>query len=330
MYPTTALHRRVEITGCIGSGPGYVVSQFFCRRDSPLTQLLWMTSDFRNSEFRSILNPTVATLHPVICSRPGEPSFIRDEHFIRSLDRDFNPATIRENYDFASRIQSLMSGEVALGNLQDAHGGAGPSSLMESSGLVPNGLIPLGMQVDPQHDQNSRAPSRYEAQKRRDWNTFGQYLRNHRPPLALARCTGVHVLEFVRYLDQFGKTKVHVQSCPFFGLPHPPHPCPCPLRQAWGSLDALIGRLRAAFEENGGKPESNPFGARQVRLYLREVREMQAKARGIAYEKKKRKRMPNAASDSSQNGVNGVNGINLSGVVGGMNNGNVHGMPTQQ
>ncbi|KAL0349036.1 UNVERIFIED_CONTAM: protein LIGHT-DEPENDENT SHORT HYPOCOTYLS 4 [Sesamum angustifolium] len=134
--------------------------------------------------------------------------------------------------------------------------------------------------------------SRYENQKRRDWNTFGQYLRNHRPPLSLSRCSGAHVLEFLRYLDQFGKTKVHTQLCPFFGQPNPPAPCPCPLRQAWGSLDALIGRLRAAYEENGGKPEANPFGARAVRLYLREVRDSQAKARGISYEKKKRKRPP--------------------------------------
>ncbi|CAL0324505.1 unnamed protein product [Lupinus luteus] len=67
-------------------------------------------------------------------------------------------------------------------------------------------------------------------------------------------------------------------------------PCPCPLKQAWGSLDALIGRLRAAFEENGGSPEINPFGARAVRLYLREVRDGQAKARGIVYEKKKRRK----------------------------------------
>ncbi|KAG1361535.1 putative protein G1-like4 [Cocos nucifera] len=139
---------------------------------------------------------------------------------------------------------------------------------------------------------SSPSPSRYESQKRRDWNTFGQYLKNHRPPLSLSRCSGAHVLEFLRYLDQFGKTKVHTQMCPFFGHPNPPAPCPCPLRQAWGSLDALIGRLRAAFEENGGKPEANPFGARAVRLYLREVREMQAKARGISYEKKKRKKPP--------------------------------------
>ncbi|KAK8674433.1 hypothetical protein V6N13_112724 [Hibiscus sabdariffa] len=139
---------------------------------------------------------------------------------------------------------------------------------------------------------SSPTSSRYENQKRRDWNTFGQYLKNHRPPLCLSRCSGAHVLEFLRYLDQFGKTKVHTPICPFYGHPNPPAPCPCPLRQAWGSLDALIGRLRAAFEENGGKPEANPFGARAVRLYLREVRDLQSKARGISYEKKKRKRPP--------------------------------------
>jgi hypothetical protein len=138
--------------------------------------------------------------------------------------------------------------------------------------------------------------SRYESQKRRDWNTFLQYLRNHKPPLTLARCSGAHVIEFLRYLDQFGKTKVHAEGCAYFGQPNPPAPCACPLRQAWGSLDALIGRLRAAYEEFGGRPESNPFAARAVRIYLREVREAQAKARGIPYEKKKRKRGSAAAA----------------------------------
>jgi hypothetical protein len=140
--------------------------------------------------------------------------------------------------------------------------------------------------------------SRYESQKRRDWNTFCQYLKNHRPPLTLSRCSGANVLEFLRYLDQFGKTKVHSENCAYYGNSHPPGPCPCPLKQAWGSLDALIGRLRAAFEENGGSLEINPFGARAVRLYLREVRDVQAKARGIGYEKKKRKML----NQNQQNG----------------------------
>jgi hypothetical protein len=145
--------------------------------------------------------------------------------------------------------------------------------------------------------------SRYESQKRRDWNTFLQYLRNHRPPLTLARCSGAHVIEFLRYLDQFGKTKVHAAGCAYYGQPSPPGPCPCPLRQAWGSLDALIGRLRAAYEESGGAPESNPFAARAVRIYLREVRDSHAKARGIQYEKKKRKRVQATEASSSSTGA---------------------------
>uniref|UniRef100_A0A0E0NAC3 ALOG domain-containing protein n=1 Tax=Oryza rufipogon TaxID=4529 RepID=A0A0E0NAC3_ORYRU len=54
----------------------------------------------------------------------------------------------------------------------------------------------------------------------------------------------------------------------------------------------------ADVEEHGGRPESNPFGARAVRLYLRDIRDTQSKARGIAYEKKRRKRA--AASHTKQ------------------------------
>ncbi|KAL5707557.1 Protein LIGHT-DEPENDENT SHORT HYPOCOTYLS 10 [Ranunculus cassubicifolius] len=132
--------------------------------------------------------------------------------------------------------------------------------------------------------------SRYESQKRRDWNTFGQYLKNQSPPIHLPQCSHNHVIDFLRYLDQFGKTKVHAQGCVFYGLPEPPSPCSCPLRQAWGSLDALIGRLRAAYEENGGSQETNPFGSGAIRVYLREVKERQAKARGIPYKKKKKRK----------------------------------------
>ncbi|MCD7448299.1 Protein LIGHT-DEPENDENT SHORT HYPOCOTYLS 10 [Datura stramonium] len=144
----------------------------------------------------------------------------------------------------------------------------------------------------PGRDQT---PSRYESQKRRDWNTFNHYLKNLRPPTPLSHCNSNHVLEFLRYLDQFGKTKVHLLGCMFYGQPDPPAPCTCPLRQAWGSLDALIGRLRAAYEENGGSSDTNPFASASIRVYLREVKECQAKARGIAY-KKKQKKLANSPS----------------------------------
>lgn len=141
-----------------------------------------------------------------------------------------------------------------------------------------------------QQQQQQQPLSRYESQKRRDWNTFGQYLKNQNPPVPLSQCNFNHVLEFLRYLDQFGKTKVHLHGCIFFGQPAPPAPCACPLRQAWGSLDALIGRLRAAYEEHGGSPETNPFGGGAIRVYLREVKDCQEKARGIPYRKKKKRK----------------------------------------
>ncbi|KAK1667635.1 hypothetical protein QYE76_055794 [Lolium multiflorum] len=178
---------------------------------------------------------------------------------------------------------------------------------MDSSGPGPSSAGGSGGASVP--DVAPKPPaqlSRYESQKRRDWNTFLQYLRNHRPPLTLARCSGAHVIEFLRYLDQFGKTKVHAAGCAYYGQPSPPGPCPCPLRQAWGSLDALIGRLRAAYEESGGAPESNPFAARAVRIYLREVRDSHAKARGIPYEKKKRKRVQATEAPSSSSGAAAV------------------------
>ncbi|THU48636.1 hypothetical protein C4D60_Mb06t01080 [Musa balbisiana] len=110
----------------------------------------------------------------------------------------------------------------------------------------------------------------------------------------------------------FGKTKVHLPGCAFYGHPSPPAPCTCPLRQAWGSLDALIGRLRAAYEESGGSPETNPFAARAVRIFLRDVRDSQAKARGIPYEKKKRRRAP-TASDQVHGGGESSSSAALSG-----------------
>ncbi|KAK2993684.1 hypothetical protein RJ640_026140 [Escallonia rubra] len=70
--------------------------------------------------------------------------------------------------------------------------------------------------------------------------------------------------------DLIHETVVHAHPCPFFG--HPSPPAPCPLLQVWCSLDALIGRLRVAFEENGGKPESNPFGARGFTFAIRSLK----------------------------------------------------------
>ena len=176
---------------------------------------------------------------------------------------------------------------------KDTTAAEGPSSSSRSVTTTTASGADHNQQQQQQQNQQPIPLSRYESQKKRDWNTFGQYLKNQTPPVSLSQCSCNHVLEFLRYLDQFGKTKVHLHGCVFFGQPDPPAPCTCPLRQAWGSLDALIGRLRAAYEEHGGSPETNPFGNGAIRVYLREVKDCQAKARGIPYKKKKKKRSIN-------------------------------------
>lgn len=124
--------------------------------------------------------------------------------------------------------------------------------------------------------------SRYETQKRRDWNNFRQYLRNRCPTLSLAGCSGTNVVEFLSYLDEFGQTKVHAATCSNFGHRYPPDSfCDCPTRQPWTSLSALIGRLRVAFEENGGNPVTNPFNAVDVKIYINDLKNSQEKSRGI-------------------------------------------------
>ena len=147
----------------------------------------------------------------------------------------------------------------------------------------------------PSVPNSSPAPlSRFESQKRRDWNTFLQYLRNLEPPVTLAGCSENHVAEFLRYLNQFGKIMIHNTACPFFGKPESPDPCTCPLNHSSGTLEALIGRLGSAYVEHGGLPESNPFTVRasmlnQIQNY-REFNQCSTKARGISYKKKEGKR----------------------------------------
>ncbi|XP_062094668.1 protein LIGHT-DEPENDENT SHORT HYPOCOTYLS 4-like [Humulus lupulus] len=120
----------------------------------------------------------------------------------------------------------------------------------------------------------------YELQKQKDWDTFEDYLKSHHPPLTISQCSVAHVLEFLRYLDQFGETKIHDDTCSFYGQIHPPEPCSCPYKEFWGNLDALVGRLRVAFMERG-HAGINPFGARAVGVYISELRSTQARARGI-------------------------------------------------
>lgn len=111
-------------------------------------------------------------------------------------------------------------------------------------------------------DLNSR-----DSQKRQYYNTFLQKLKNHKPTLSLARCndttwlsswsTWTSLIQWNAQINSrilsIGNIKcVDDKECLYFDHQNPPAQCACPLKQAWGSLYALIGWLKATYDGNGG------------------------------------------------------------------------------
>lgn len=84
--------------------------------------------------------------------------------------------------------------------------------------------------------------------------------------------------------DGKGKTKVHIPQCPLFGS-HSKTPCKCPTRLAAGTVDNIIGKLRAIFSNTGRNgPWNDLFGSgnpacdNSVKEYLHFITKEQAAA----------------------------------------------------
>lgn len=92
------------------------------------------------------------------------------------------------------------------------------------------------------------------------------------------------MIEFLIWKDHAGRTKVHKSECQ--ALVSPDMGCTCPKRLAHGTVDSLIGKLRATFVEKGRGSAwpallgvGNPAACHSVRAYLSDVREEQLRAR---------------------------------------------------
>ena len=77
---------------------------------------------------------------------------------------------------------------------------------------------------------------------------------------------------------------MHQSTC--LSVSRPGMACACPKRLALGTVDSLIGKLRAIFVEHGRGSEwhsvlgvGNPSACRSVRAYLADAREEQLRAR---------------------------------------------------
>ena len=69
--------------------------------------------------------------------------------------------------------------------------------------------------------------------------------------VTLATVTPRDLCRFLAYKDRNGKTQVHTLCCPFLGK----HPCNCPPRLSYKTVDSYIGKLRSIFAANGRSGE---------------------------------------------------------------------------
>lgn len=101
----------------------------------------------------------------------------------------------------------------------------------------------------------------------------------------LKSATAHDIIKFLVWKDKSGRTKVHTVTCSHMGQGQGSS-CKCPCRLAAGTVDSLIGKLRAIFisagmggvwDDNLGT--GNPASHRSVKAYLQAVKEEQARAR---------------------------------------------------
>ena len=84
---------------------------------------------------------------------------------------------------------------------------------------------------------------------------------------SLRSCTAFDIVKFLIYSDKSGRTVVHSPSC---------SKTDCLKHLAAGSVDSLLGRLRAIFNNLGRLNDSNPVAHFLVKDYLKFMREEQA------------------------------------------------------
>ena len=125
----------------------------------------------------------------------------------------------------------------------------------------------------------------YEKQKSSLEVEFQSFLRST-TSRDVCTATSDDVVNFLIWKDNFGKTTIHEDSCPFdirdksF--------CSCPKRLAYGTVDSYIGKLRAIFHKYGRSGSDtivpglgNPAAHASVKSYLKAIKEEQLMARVV-------------------------------------------------
>ena len=103
--------------------------------------------------------------------------------------------------------------------------------------------------------------------------------------LTLATVTPRYFCRSLIFKDKDGKMQVHCNSSKFIGQ-HGRHPCGCPQRLSYKTVDTYIGKLRSIFHAEGRDGEwdkrlglGNPAADKSVKNYLCVVSAEQLQAR---------------------------------------------------
>ena len=98
---------------------------------------------------------------------------------------------------------------------------------------------------------------------------LSQFLSALSTPRTMTSCTANDIIKFLISRDKLGRTVVHKSSCSRVS-------CTCPKCLAAGTVDSLLGCLRAIFHNLGCLDTSNPVAHPLIKEYLKFVREEQA------------------------------------------------------
>ena len=108
-----------------------------------------------------------------------------------------------------------------------------------------------------EHLQRQASGKSYEPQKSSLHKLLSSFLSSHSVAKVLASASPSDILKFFIWKDKSGKTVVHNIACPELGQ-RQPKSCLCPRRLAAGTVDSLVGKIRAIFffpERGGGQKE---------------------------------------------------------------------------
>jgi hypothetical protein len=129
---------------------------------------------------------------------------------------------------------------------------------------------------------SSLSCSAYEQQKGALEKSFQQFLSSLSPAKDILSATPLDITRFLVFRDARGKTQIHFSDCVHLGEAGK-HDCNCPVRLSSGTVDSLIGKMRAIFIAHGRGGEwdvklgyGNPAASLEVKRYLKAVKEEQA------------------------------------------------------